>query len=175
MFEEPLDYDLISEEPSPLYMGELPRNFAQVPAAVIINLCGAYPTGTPHGLVMFNLPLHDTLDPQMIPSRESLEAFLASVHNHVEKKTSYWHCHAGINRSGLMLASYLHLYRDLRISDAISSLRERRTPMVLCNNIFERLLRTWYGDPTEQEFSGFTLETYMRERQRRRDRILKDR
>ena len=58
----------------------------------------------------------------------------------------------------------LYLYRDLTISQAIDNLRRRRSGMVLCNSLFERLLREWYGTRQEQEFEPFSFETWKKEK-----------
>ena len=166
--EDSLDHHLVHESPHPLFMGELPARWNDIPARVVVNMCGVYPHGDPDGRLVLGMPLLDVLDRSMMPTREDLERFLASVHALADGEPSYWHCHAGINRSGLAVASYLHLYRDMRISDAISELRARRTEMVLCNHLFEGLLREWYGGPDEQEFQRFNLATYLKEREGRR-------
>ena len=103
------------------------------------------------------------------PHKGRGESFLEAVHNHASSEPTYWHCHAGLNRSGLALAAYLHRHRGLRISDAISQLRQKRTRMVLCNSLFERTLRRWYGDPDEQDFDTFSIDDYLVEREGRRN------
>lgn len=163
-----LDYHLISEEPVPLYMGELPRRWEEVPTRVVVNLCGVFPMGNALGKVVHGLPMVDVMDPELVPDRRSLEAFLDAVHAHAAVEPSYWHCHAGLNRSGLAVAAYLHRHRGVRISDAIRSMRHRRTPMVLCNSLFERLLRTWYGGEDEKEFEVVSFEQWAAERSGRR-------
>ena len=166
--EDSLDHHLVHDSPQPLYMGELPARWSEVPTPVVVNLCGVYPKGDPGGRMVLGLPMLDVLDRSMVPDRAELERFLASVHALANDQPSYWHCHAGINRSGLAVASYLHLYRGLAISEAIANLREKRSEMVLCNHLFEGLLREWYGGPDEQEFQRFDLQTYLKERQGRR-------
>lgn len=163
-----LDHHLVHEDPQPLYMGELPSRWSDVPAQVVVNLCGVYPEGDPNGRMVLGMPMLDVLDRSMVPEREELERFLGTVHTLASAQPSYWHCHAGINRSGLAIAAYLHLYRGVPISDAISGLRHARSEMVLCNHLFEGLLREWYGGPDEQEFQRFDLQTYLKERQGRR-------
>ena len=108
--------------------------------------------------------LLDALDPDLLPDREVFERFIDSVHGHAQSEPSYWHCHAGINRSGLAVATYLHRHRGLAISDAITLIRNQRSPMALCNGLFEATLRKWYGRPDEQDFSPFTLDDYLRGR-----------
>ena len=171
-YDSPLDCDLILEQAPRVYMGEIPRDFDEIPAPVVVNLCGVFPPGYAGEHVVLALPMLDTLDTSAQVDQERLERFLASVHVHASEQASYWHCHAGLNRSGFALAAYLHLYRDLRISETITLLRERRSGMVLCNNVFERALREWYGDEDEQDFQIFSLEIYLQERRRRRERGL---
>lgn len=167
--EDTLDHHLILDTPHPLYVGELPARWDTVPAPVVVNLCGVYPTGDPQGRLVFGLPLLDVLDSALAPTREMLEAFLAEVNVEAAHAPSYWHCHAGINRSNLAAAAYLHLYLGYRISDAIQLLRDRRTPVVLCNHRFEGLLRRWYGGPDEQAFKRFDMTAYLDNRQGRRE------
>ena len=165
--DETLDHHLVHTAPTELFMGELPPRWDVIPAPVVINLCGVYPHGDPAGRMVLGMPMLDVLDRSMVPERDALEGFLASAHALVAEQASYWHCHAGINRSGLALAAYLHLYRGLRISEAIGTLRAQRSEMVLCNHLFEGLLREWYGGPDEQEFQRFDLQTYLKEREGR--------
>lgn len=160
-----LDHHLVSTEPSPLFMGELPQDYADAPAPVIVNVCGVFPRVVPFGLTVLGLPMHDTLDLDLIPERPEIERFLHGVHRFAEHAPTYWHCHAGINRSGFVVAAYLHLFRGLTISQSIDNLRKRRSGMVLCNSVFEGLLREWYGGPEEQAFEPFSFERYARGRQ----------
>lgn len=163
-----LDFHLVADAPTPVYMGELPRRWDEIPARVVVNLCGVYPAGEPYGRVVHGLALLDVLDPDLLPERQVFESFLDAVHNHAGTEATYWHCHAGLNRSGLALAAYLHRHRGLRISDAIAQLRERRTGMVLCNSLFERTLRRWYGEADEQDFETLSIDDYLVERRGRR-------
>lgn len=168
MYAEDLDCHLISEDPVPIYMGELPRDYSMVPAPVVVNLCGVFPQAVPPVRVVHSMPLVDSLDVALLPSKDDVDRFLEAVHVHAQDLPSYWHCHAGINRSGFTLAAYLHRYRGLTISSSIALLRYRRSGMVLCNNVFERTLRSWYGTPDEQTFERFTLEAYLAEIRRHR-------
>lgn len=156
-----LDYHLVSSEPVPIYMGELPYDYDHQPARVVLNLCGVHPPGQAFGRIIHTMPLLDVADDDLAPARHQLERFLAAAHLYAEHEPTYWHCHAGLNRSGLALAAYLHLYRALPIGQAIGTLRDRRTPMVLCNPHFEGLLRAWYGTPEEQDFEPVEIEAYL--------------
>ena len=50
------------------------------------------------------------------------------------------HCQAGLNRSNLV-AAYALMLRGRTADEAITLLRERRSPAVLCNRTFESWLR----------------------------------
>lgn len=150
-------------------MGELPRRYDDVPARVIVNLCDAWPSGSPRGRTLFGFPMIDVLDADHMPKRRHLEGFVDAVHTHAAHEASYWHCHAGLNRSGLAVAVYLCRHRGMRISEAIDTMRQRRNPMVLCNALFERRLREWYGDEDEQDFEVRSLEDYLDGRDGRRE------
>lgn len=168
LIDEALDFHLVSTDPTPLYMGELPWDYADVPAPVVVNLCGVFPRSAPLGTIVLAFPMHDTLDPELLPPRSHFEAFVDTVHAWAERQPTYWHCHAGINRSGMAVAAYLHRYRGLSISQAIDNLRRRRSGLVLCNNVFERTLREWYGGPHEQAFEPVGEEVWAREHTGRR-------
>ena len=159
-----LDFTLVSEDPVPLFMGELPREWTDIPARVVVNLCGVFPWGDPFGRIVMTLPMLDALEDRLMPSREEIERFVDGLHAWASNEPTYWHCHAGLNRSGIAVATYLHRHRGMRISDAIEHLRARRSPMVLCNSTFERCLRAWYGAPDEQDFTPFDLSFYVAER-----------
>jgi protein-tyrosine phosphatase len=159
-----LNCHLVSDDPTPMYLGELPRRFEEIPARVVLNFCPVQAGGSPVRHVCLLLPMADTLDQGMLPSRSNFERHLHAAHPYAAAEATYWHCHAGINRSAMALAAYLHLYRGQRISAAIALLRRRRSDMVLCNSLFERTLREWYGDPDEQDFEPFSFETYLRGR-----------
>jgi protein-tyrosine phosphatase len=49
------------------------------------------------------------------------------------------HCHMGLNRSGLITAMVLRL-AGYTPEEAISTLREERSPAVLCNSVFEKFI-----------------------------------
>lgn len=168
MVQHILDHHLIASDPAPIYLGELPPDYALTPAPVVVNLCGVFPQSAPPVRVVLGFAMHDSLDPTLLPRRADLERFLESVHLHARDEATYWHCHAGINRASFVLSTYLHLYHGMRIGDAIALLRRRRSPMVLCNNVFERMLREWYGSQDEQDFRSFTLDSYLSELRRHR-------
>ena len=154
-------FDRIVQGPPPIYMGPLPRTWGVVPAPVVINMCGVFPDGPPSQHKVFALALHDLQEAEALPSRSAFEAFLDSIHVYAESTPTYWHCHAGLNRSGLALAAYLHRFHGMRISSAIALMRQRRSPLVLCNAVFERTLRSWYGGDDEQEFTSIDLDAWL--------------
>lgn len=161
MGDDSLAYDRIVEGPPAIFMGPLPREWSTVPAPVVINMCGVFPWGTPQDRTVFAVALHDIQEAEALPPRRVFEAFLDSIHVEASSRPSYWHCHAGLNRSGLALAAYLHRYHGMRISDAILHLRAERSPLVLCNALFEQTLRQWYGDADEQAFEPVDVQAWL--------------
>lgn len=161
---EGVDYHRILDGPNAIFMGPLPASWEDVPAPVVINATAIYPPGPPKTQLLFAFPLLDLQESSALPPRDRLERLLEAVDAQARQRATYWHCHAGLNRSGLLLAAYLHLHRGHRISDAISLLRERRLPIVLCNALFERTLRSWYGGPDEQDFDAVDVSAWMRAR-----------
>lgn len=151
-----LDHHLVSSHPAPLFMGALPGHWDDVPTRVVINMCGLFPLGSANRRIVYTMPMMDVADEDLMPPRAALEAFVDTVHEYAVYEATYWHCHAGLNRSGLVVASYLHRYRNMRISEAIGHLRRVRSPLVLCNPLFERRLREWYGGEDEQAFDTIT-------------------
>ena len=165
MIDPKLDYSLVSNNPSPLFMGELPRDWQDIPARIVVNLCGAFPWGEPFGRLVLSWPMLDALEDRLMPDRSEIERFVDLVHVYADHEPSYWHCHAGLNRSGVVVATYLHRHRGLAIGEAIQHLRKARHPMVLCNSTFERKLRRWYGGDDEQEFEPFDMTVWLKERE----------
>ena len=160
----PLDFHLIHESPYPIYQGEIPLDHGEIPAPVVVNLCGMHPQGNPYDKIVMGLALLDSVELDHLVARRRLERFLESVHIHAGTAPTYWHCHAGINRASFALSAYLHLYRGMRISQAIALIRERRYAMCLCNALFEEVLRTWYGEPDEQDFEPVDIKTWLEQR-----------
>ena len=158
------DFHLVYEGPPPLFMGELPRDYADVPASIVVNLCGVHPDIVPLGTTVLTFTMLDTPEEALLPTRQDLERFLSTVRHLADDRPTYWHCHAGLNRSGFAVVAYMHLHLGLPVSQAIESLRQRRSAMVLCNPTFEKALRTWYGREDEQEFVPIDLQTWLRER-----------
>lgn len=159
-----LDYNLISDAPAPLYIGELPLRWQDAPTPVLVNLCDAFPTGDPYGKVSFALPFRDVLDPASLPARADLERFLDALHPYASTTPTYWHCRAGINRSAMAAAAYLHRHRGMTITAAITLIRDRRGAMCLCNAVFEAALREWYGTAAERAFDPMPIEVWATER-----------
>lgn len=157
-------YDLILNSPHPIYMGRLPASYTEINVTSFVNLCGLTPGKPPVHSAVFIHSLVDSLDPALQPRQEALENFLAAVHKLTSTGSSYWHCYAGLNRSGFALAAYLHLYHNHKISDAIDLLREKRSPLVLCNSHFEGMLRQWYGTKEEQNFESASEDAYYKHR-----------
>lgn len=65
------------------------------------------------------------------------------------------HCQAGLNRSGLVTALVL-VKQGWAPADAIALLRERRSPLVLCNTVFERWILDLADGSDDQAAPGKT-------------------
>lgn len=155
-----MNFDLVSPVPFPLYVGRMPTDFPSLPATAVLSL-SEHPPELPEGYRGLALPMVDRNDIDSLPTRNALNRFLLRAHRLAANESTYWHCHAGLNRSGFAVVAYLHLYRDLSVSVAIRALRAARGPMALCNPTFERALRDWYGGPEEQDFEPFSVEQYL--------------
>lgn len=70
---------------------------------------------------------------------DDLERASEAVLEGLEKGKTLVHCQAGLNRSGLVSA-YTMMKLGYRAEDAIQLLRDARSPLVLCNETFEKQL-----------------------------------
>jgi predicted protein tyrosine phosphatase len=69
----------------------------------------------------------------------ALSAWIVMTVDEEGKKTLV-HCQAGLNRSALVAAAYL-IRTGMSVDEAIQLLRDKRSPVVLCNSYFEKWLR----------------------------------
>lgn len=137
-----LDVPLINHVKGGLWQGgcsddgqiDLPEGFHYV--------LSLYPWGVqyvlPDGCARDEVEMYDSLD-QGFEQVEELAA--AVVKRLAAGETVLVHCQAGLNRSGLLAARILMLHWDYSADQAISLLREQRSPIVLCNDAFETWLR----------------------------------
>lgn len=79
--------------------------------------------------------LYDSLD----QSTDEFEDIARQVHDAASKGKTLVHCQAGLNRSGAVAARVLML-DGMSAADALSLLREQRSPLVVCNKAFEDYL-----------------------------------
>jgi hypothetical protein len=95
-----------------------------------------YDVGPATKLVTYQMYDHDGM-----PEIAQLEEAAARVNEYRAKGPTLVHCQAGLNRSALVAG--LALIRSGMTPDAaITLLRERRSPAVLCNATFEAWLRS---------------------------------
>jgi hypothetical protein len=137
-----LDYNLIHSEPFPLFVGEAPSSYKDFFTPVIFNFTRYTPAlnNGPIYSTVLQMPLDDS---DLAPKRDDVADFLQAAHVYAEKQPTYWHCAAGINRSAMMAAAYLCLYRGMKIEDSIALLRKQRGDILLNNRIFEKFLLDW--------------------------------
>lgn len=76
------------------------------------------------------------------PDRDNVVELATLVNDFRAKGNTLVHCQAGLNRSGLIAGAALVL-SGYTPEDAIKTLRESRSPAVLCNRTFEEWLLRW--------------------------------
>jgi len=141
-----IDADLIVDFP-PLWLGEFPDDIddliAKTHCKVIVNCTpeGHQLIEPQHRLTILQFPFYD-IDES--PNQRDIIDFLELVDQAIKNKASFWHCHAGLNRSGFMLAAFLHLHKHIPIRHAIQLLRDRRSSSILFNKTFENSLFSWF-------------------------------
>lgn len=83
--------------------------------------------------IRYEARLYDSAD---LPAGEDLDALVEIVLRETAKGKTLVHCQAGLNRSGLVCALAL-VAQGWPVTRALSLLRTRRCPLVLCNTTFE--------------------------------------
>lgn len=80
---------------------------------------------------------------------EDVRSAAELVNERVEDGPTLVHCQAGLNRSGLV-AAYSLMLKGMSALNAITLLRESRSPAVLCNRTFEAWLMDRWLDMDSQ-------------------------
>lgn len=93
----------------------------------------------PEGTLMATDELYDAED---LPAVEVIDLLAKKVIGWLDEGHQVLvHCQAGLNRSSLVAARTLMLWRGMTADAAIARIREKRSPMCLCNGHFEGFLR----------------------------------
>lgn len=77
------------------------------------------------------------------PDYDNVVELATLVNEYRKQGTTLVHCQAGLNRSGLIAGAALVL-EGMEPAEAISLLREKRSPAVLCNKTFENWLLNFH-------------------------------
>lgn len=85
-----------------------------------------------------SVTMYDSSDPDLV-SVEKIARIAHWVNEVLEEGPTLVHCQAGLNRSGMIVASSLVL-RGLTAKEAIETVRSRRSSACLCNPLFERMI-----------------------------------
>jgi len=134
----PFDVPLFSHIEGNLWMGGCPVRSAPEEFKYIVSL---YPW-EPYRLTQFQVRTEARLqDVLTIPDEEQLYKLAECVNAYKRQGVTLVHCQAGLNRSGLISALAL-IEEGMKAVNAISLLRAKRSPAVLCNQIFEEWLLT---------------------------------
>lgn len=89
-----------------------------------------------HDATRVEFQMYDSLD----QSYELVDAIARTVNTAAERGVVLVHCQAGLNRSSLIACRALML-QGMTAADAISLVRQKRSPACLCNPAFESFLR----------------------------------
>lgn len=81
-----------------------------------------------------------------VPDADELDMLAALVNDCRAKGKTLVHCQAGLNRSNLVAGLAL-IRKGMEPARAIKLLRDKRSPVVLCNEAFERYLLSLGGTP----------------------------
>jgi protein-tyrosine phosphatase len=129
---------IVSQIDGNLWSGGCPA--PEVPAyfKYVLNLYPWMPYHIPEGTEVLPVAL---LDHGTLPDIAKLEELAAWVNEKSALAPTLVHCQAGLNRSGLVTTLAL-IRRGMKPDDAIALIRAKRSPAVLCNQTFERWLRT---------------------------------
>jgi len=134
----PFEVPLFSHIEGNLWMGGCPVGSVPEEFKYIVSL---YPWET-YTLTEFQVKTEARLqDVLTIPDEEQLYALARCVNVYKQQGVTLVHCQAGLNRSGL-ISALAFIEEGMKAVDAISLLRAKRSPAVLCNQIFEEWLLT---------------------------------
>jgi Dual specificity phosphatase, catalytic domain len=134
----PFGIPLFSHIEGNLWMGGCPVRSAPEEFKYIVSL---YPW-EPYTLAEFQIRTEARLqDVLTIPDEEQLYSLARCVNAYKRQGVTLVHCQAGLNRSGVISALAL-IEEGMNAVDAISLLRTKRSPAVLCNQTFEKWLLT---------------------------------
>ena len=134
----PSGIPLFSHIEGNLWMGGCPVRSVPEEFKYILSL---YPW-EPYTLAEFQIRTEARLqDVLTIPDEEQLYTLARCVNAYKRQGVTLVHCQAGLNRSGVISALAL-IEEGMKAVDAISLLRTKRSPAVLCNQTFEKWLLT---------------------------------
>ncbi len=138
----PFKVPLFSHIQGNLWMGGCPVKVAPNEFEYIVNLVSLYPWWEPYAIAKFQVHTRVHLNDELeIPSEDRLYALARCVNAYRRYGPTLVHCQAGLNRSGLVAALAL-IEEGMKAVDAITLLRNKRSPAVLCNRAFEEWLLT---------------------------------
>jgi hypothetical protein len=142
--DEPFEIPLVSHIAGNLWMGGCIPG-VRLPAAVahVVSLYAWGSYAIEPGTRRLRVAMSDHA---AMPDLDELDALAGYVLDAVAQGPTLVHCQAGLNRSGLV-AAYALVLDGMAPADAIGLLRERRSPQVLCNPVFEAWLLDVPSDP----------------------------
>lgn len=94
----------------------------------------------PEGVEQLTVEMYDSLDEISEQVDELADQVILWLR---DGKRVLVHCQAGLNRSSLVVARVLMKKYNMTADQAISLIREQRSPVCLCNETFEKHLRSF--------------------------------
>lgn len=86
-------------------------------------------------------------DANYVPDENLLNSAAMMAYGFGQTGKTLLHCSAGINRSALVMGLCLVKFHGMHPGEAIKLMREKRAPMVLMNQYFEKWLRSLHKGP----------------------------
>lgn len=93
----------------------------------------------PEGVEVLTVEMYDSLDAISDQLEELADQVILWLK---QAKRVLVHCQAGLNRSSLIVARVLMKHYNMTADEAITKIREQRSPICLCNATFEEHLRS---------------------------------
>ncbi len=136
--DQPFDVPYISEIALNLWQGGC-KDGLVLPEFIIsvVSLYSAAKYTMNPGTVRYEIEMQDSID-QAFDQVDDIARLVNELRSH---GPTLVHCQAGLNRSSLITARAL-MFEGLTADEAISLIRQRRSPSCLCNPMFEDWLRS---------------------------------
>lgn len=139
------DVDLVfTSKGQKFYLGSMPESYDELEIEVAIS-CVNEVAENENLIDVLQIPFQDSWYVDDQPTEEQLRRWLKTMHCLIDGRDVLIHCHAGMNRSALMMVLYLYEYHSSEFTDKkhiVEHLRSKRHPL-LQNSFFEIIIENW--------------------------------